>query len=553
MRKSLSFVGASLLLVGSAWAQTTTNTSDITQTGTGNQAAIENNQAGNRENRSVAVQNGFANSLTVLQVGTFNRSDGTQTGDENTYVHTQTGDFHEAATRQSSNRGASAVRQVGQSNRASVEQRGGNRNYSQVAQGVEVADADFFNALSATTARAGNDNRVTVLQVGNDLASSIRQRASATGVAAGNNIAEVTQRGRFNISNIFQESRGNTATVYQFEGGAVETDRNSTTITQGNTGATSGANPLSNNRASVAVSGQDNAATLVQDGRGNVGEVTQGIGRGNRTEISQTGFGTPNRAAVAQYGNANRVTIVQDANGANADIWQQAGVTAASGNNEAVVRQGTGATGSDPFSAAFFGNGAPTGAATGSQRVDITQGNNPGTASWNVVQILQDGLDVTATVTQGGTGSSALPNIVRIAQQGGSAGTNSAIAIQRAGTGPSAADAAATGDPGDPFYFAGGARSAEINILQSGSGNQATIEQRGLGQFGRIEQGPGSGNVASILQEAAATNATAVIVQTGSNNSYSVTQDQANQYIHVSQTGNGNSVTDVIRRGPGAE
>ena len=42
--------------------------------------------------------------------------------------------------------------------------------------------------------------------------------------------------------------------------------------------------------------------------------------------------------------------------------------------------------------------------------------------------------------------------------------------------------------------------------------------------------------------------ATAVIRQTGNNNSYNVTQTDANAYILVRQSGNNNAVTDVVRR-----
>jgi hypothetical protein len=114
--------------------------------------------------------------------------------------------------------------------------------------------------------------------------------------------------------------------------------------------------------------------------------------------------------------------------------------------------------------------------------------------------------------------------------------------------GPSAAADPGSGQSGDPFFFAGGARSAEINILQSGSSNRATVEQRGRGQLARIEQGPGSGNAATILQEVNATNGTAIILQTGSNNTYDVVQTGAGQYVLVRQTGNNNTVTNVVQR-----
>ena len=74
----------------------------------------------------------------------------------------------------------------------------------------------------------------------------------------------------------------------------------------------------------------------------------------------------------------------------------------------------------------------------------------------------------------------------------------------------------------------------------------ARIEQRGRGQFALIDQN--GFNKASILQDVNATNATAVITQSGSANVYNVVQTQAGQYINVSQTGTDNSITDVINR-----
>lgn len=552
-RKLMIGISVLALGAGTAHAQTSTNVSDVTQTGTDNVAEVDNARAGNRDNRSTTVQNGNRNRTTVVQIGNVNVSQSQQIGNDNLLVHTQEGDFNQAEGYQLGDNNRTAVRQRGLFNSATVTQ-DGNRNTSQVAQGVEVSDADFFNALSDQITRAGDDNRATVNQIGSDLSSTIRQRPAAGGASAGQNVAKVSQRGLGSSSSILQESRGNYAEVFQFEGGAAAGARNSTSITQRNTAATSGDNPVSGNRASVSVRSQGNSSTLVQNGRNNEAEITQGLGQTNTVQINQVGSGDANRAAAAQYGNGNAVTIGQDSAAARASVWQQAGPASnRSSNNSAEIQQGTGTTGSAQFSASFFNNSAPTGIATRNLTATIIQGNNPEAASWNIAQVRQDGIGLTANVQQLGSGTSALPNIVRIAQQGGANGANIATAIQRAGVGPSSAsDSAPTGQQGDEFFFAGGARSAEINILQSGSSNSATVEQRGRGQFARIEQGPGSGNTASILQDVSATNATAIVRQTGSNNSYSVTQAEANQYILVSQTGNNNEVTNSVRRGPGS-
>jgi len=546
-------VSALALGGGVAQAQNSTNTSEVSQTGTNNTLVIDNARVGNEQNQSIVIQNGRDNRATVIQIGDFNLSQVRQVGDRDMIVHTQEGDFQRAESIQNGSDVFSAIRQRGLSNSAAVDQLG-NRNASQIAQGIDAtATRDFtfseFYDQSVGVTRTGNDNQVIVSQVGDDFTSTVRQRARAGSSApANNNAARVNQRGQGNSSSIVQESSGNVALVSQFGGGNSAALQNITTIAQGNTTGT-GANAASNNRTDVSVTGQTNSSTVNQNGLNNFAEVTQGLGSSLGTRIDQTGIGESNRARVAQYGLTNSVTVAQNSIAARSDVWQQAGpASGRSSNNSVEVQQGTGTTGTDAFSAAFFGNTAPIGAETRNLVANVTQGNGAAAASWNIAQVRQDGVDLTATVQQAGTANVGLPNSVRIAQQGGAAGANNATAIQRAGVGPSAAGDPAAGQSGDPFFFGGGARSAEINILQSGSTNSATIEQRGRGQFARIEQGPGSGNTASILQDVAATNATAVILQTGSNNSYDVVQTGAGQYILVRQTGNNNSITNVVQR-----
>jgi hypothetical protein len=287
----------------------------------------------------------------------------------------------------------------------------------------------------------------------------------------------------------------------------------------------------------------------VQNGLNNAARVSVGVGQLNQVQVNQSGSGDPNSVGIGQSGQDNRIVVAQASAASTATVWQKIG----SSDSSVDIRQGTGATATDTFSSTFFNNSAPTAGSSRALTANVTQGADQAFSSWNVAQVRQDGNNLSATITQMGIGSSSLPNIVRIAQQGGSSSVNRATALQSASVSPStAAESAPTGQPGDEFFFAGGARSAEINILQSGSGNTASVEQRGRGQFARIEQGPGSGNTASILQLESATNATAVVRQTGSNNSYAVQQAEANQYILVSQTGNNNAVSNVIRRGPGS-
>lgn len=341
-------VGISLLALGAgtAAAQTTTNTSEVSQTGTDNSTAVDNNRPGSEQNRSTIIQNGRRNSASVLQIGDFNGSQIRQVGNENLVVHSSRGDANNAESIQTRDLNRSAIRQAGEGQNGSVTQ-DGNRNLSQIAQGVDAGSNSnfdtngFFDPLNGT-ARAGNGNRATVSQVGDDFSSTIRQRASASGVSAGDNRASVRQRGSGNSSNVLQESRGNSATVLQLEGGTTNATRNSTSITQQNTGATSANNPLSNNQANVAVTGQGNSSSVTQNGQNNVARVSQGLGQGSVTQIDQVGSGDANRAAVGQYGSSNIVTIAQNSVAASASVWQQIGT----GNSNVRIAQGTGSTGS---------------------------------------------------------------------------------------------------------------------------------------------------------------------------------------------------------------
>lgn len=309
-------VAASAIALGSgtAWAQST-NTSDVSQTGTNNILVIDNARAGNDQNRSTAIQNGRDNRATIIQISDFNVSQFQQLGDRNVVTHTSEGDFNRAESFENMSDGGSAIRQRGFTNSATVNQSGGNRNTSQIAQGADAtASRDYtfseFYDSAIGVARAGNDNRASVSQVGSNFNSTIRQRAAAgSSAAASNNSASVTQRGQSNSSTIVQESRGNSAVVMQFGGGSTQALQNVTNVRQGNTSATAASNPLSNNRVNVSVSGQTNSSTISQNGLNNNAEVTQGLGQSLATTITQVGFSDMNRARVSQTGDLNNITI----------------------------------------------------------------------------------------------------------------------------------------------------------------------------------------------------------------------------------------------------
>jgi hypothetical protein len=122
----------------------------------------------------------------------------------------------------------------------------------------------------------------------------------------------------------------------------------------------------------------------------------------------------------------------------------------------------------------------------------------------------------------------------------------------------------ASGNVNDPTTFpnsraAGTRYSAEIRIIQQGTtsgttspgnaGNVANVEQQGLGQYAEINQN-GRGNNAGILQGMGATNAVAIIQQTGDGNTFFITQSAPGQFQRVVQNGNNNANTTVISAGP---
>jgi hypothetical protein len=649
-------ISLAALAAGTAQSQTTTNSSQFNQTGTGNTATIDNAVVGNSNNSGTVIQNGTNNSATIIQRNSFNRSFIQQIGTLNQAASRQVGTSNAADSRQSGDFNGSFVTQIGDGNSSTAVQVG-IYNSSTVRQGFAV-EAN----VPEGEARPANSNVAAVDQNGSGLSSLINQRASsAVGPAASNNTSSVFQRSSITsnaiqqVSQITQESRGNYAELFQFEGSTAAP--NSSTIVQRYSAAPS-SNPLSGNAASVAQRGAGNQSRVTQDGLRNAAQVrTQGggtaAGDGNSNVISQTGndlaaqltvgrsnvpavgnsatliqtgnansaivyqFGTHdhanisqadgpntgtsssgaaaravagvyqnavrdsatvqqvgdnfadvtqafgsdsavtvqqqdagdlngarafNSAIVAQYGTNNRVTVGQDALNAQATAWQKVGST----NNSTEISQGTGRTGLTSTAGTPGFPAGPVGAGTVNVLANVTQAG-----SYNDTTIYQDGASLRAEANQNGSGTSSLRNIVFVSQTGSA---NSARAFQGSGVGPSAAGDSASGNSAaqnggtqDEFYFAGGARSAELRILQTNTGNSASIEQYGRGQLGRIEQS-GSANSASIVQEAAATNATAVIRQTGNGNSYSVTQSAAGQYIVVTQTGNNNSANNVVTR-----
>lgn len=361
------------------------------------------------------------------------------------------------------------------------------------------------------------------------------------------------------------------------------------TIQQDNNQA--GPTPQSGSIADVAQMSFGSRTFIRQEGS-NTARVTQGVNRfeiggGNAIEVRQVDAGDSdarNTVELAQYGTSNIANVRQDSVNAYASVFQVIGSRA----NRAEVEQGTGAALSyfngESGGSQGIAAGTGTGAAAINLNASITQsdrggkasiyqdgtnlsavarqsGTNPAAASnnnslviaqmgsWNAANVLQSGFNHQAVIEQQGIGESALRNGARIDQAGDS---HSATIRQTATVRPTqscatASNCPAAGSPNDPAFpnarVAGSRYAAEAVIIQHGTlgggdGNDAAIEQRGIGQYARIEQ-YGSNNNAGIIQDKLATNAVAILIQNGNNNSYYINQKSPGQYLRVVQKGNG--------------
>ena len=552
-RPGLIFLCGVTMLPSAALAQVTsngTNTIDVQDAGTGNIWSADNANAGNERNRVAIIQTAASaySSVTVSQLGADNQASVTNKGVQN-----------KATAIQGNGRLSSMFNQV------TIVQEGGAFDStiwiaqfegSQAAPNVATLMQDASGSLIDISAR-GFANSSDVQQHGRSHKANISMSAggvSSSGAPQGNSIA-LKQNGSTHTASF---SVGNTAAIWGKSNSAEVAQAGSNHLVRiwqrGNSDGVAveqsdSANPNSKAdpyRAIADISQFASGSTVAvkQVGFSNA-MVSQGAGSGsavtiNQTEPSSGAIDRGSAISVSQSGIANRLEAAQSGSNLTASVWQKLGSSA----NTAAVQQGTGSTATADFSSTFFGNIATDVAARARDlTAKVTQSGGR-----NNAQIRQDGIALTAMIEQLGTAESNFSNFVRVAQQGSG---NSATARQSANVGASPSAAPGSGQAGDEFYFVGGARSAEITILQSNSGNAATAEQRGRGQVARIEQS-GQNNVASIVQSELATNATAVIRQTGNGNSYSVGQDQAGQYISVSQTGTGNAITNLIQRGPGS-
>ena len=390
----------------------------------------------------------------------------------------------------------------------------------------------------------------------------------------GDNYANVTQ-GRVGTTNQ-PDDRKNTVSLLQIDAGDGGGQVTSTTTT---TAYDQYGNPYITNTPNFGPAvRQYNQAIITQYGLSN---SVQGQGATNNdpnnsaTQNGENAFltifqGTDasgTKAVAPGQTQANNLQIrVTQGNGDSAALAGTNGYTG-NANTPAGYQAPLVATSNGPNGAFGDGSGMNAGVNSVGATANFTQGG-----SYNLSSVEQDASNSVINITQlgnGGMGGYALDqsqgnacgavvcgNNITIVQQGNN---NRATGVQGAGVGPSASTDPASGynaqqnvvyqnnanATADQYYFGGGTRSAEILILQGGLNNNARAEQQGRGQFARIEQA-GSGNSAGILQEASASNATAVIRQWGSGNSFYIDQNQPGQYALVEQSGMNNTATNQL-------
>jgi len=581
------------------------NTATVTQSGTGSSTTIFQRSSGN--SATVLLQGGGletadagtpANVSSLTQTNTTVVNDGEggyEAGDPGANV--DAGDDDDPAAGSNPTVGNTAnIAIVGQGNSSTVDQNGvlNNVRVSMLNGGSGVTQADVEGRGGETIAPnrpQGNSTDIEQVGIGNQArvssggrtqgfggsgnSSTITQGTAAVGgssptaaVIASNHSATVFQSGTLDTVRITQNDNNS----------GPDGDAQTGTVT----GLASGANVAQrtlNSSASVTQSGTNFAR--VSQGGGDSGNLSATINQtdaGDETVITDEDDGdifTPptsteevivrqNSARISQAGISNVAGVTQNAVNASATVFQRLN----SSDNTATVNQGNG---SSSLSLTARIEQAGTGSSAGITQTAATESTASITqsASFNSASITQDGSLHNATIVQLGSGTSETDdndtttttddvttfyrNSVSISQTGD---RHTAVARQEAGAGRSGATAPASGPTSGTYDRAAGAYSAEITIIQTGSraegtttgGNSATVIQRGLGQFARIEQN-GRANVASITQEAAATNAVAAITQTGNNNTYFITQNQAGQYQQVTQTGNNNTNTSVLTGG----
>jgi hypothetical protein len=605
-------------------------TNQIFQSERGNSATIAN--SGGTTSRGTGGANGSGElRATITQRNTLFGETGTGTltlGAPTATSNPSTG--NQAVIRLSGVAHSASVTQDGVLNNADVNI---NRGVEGVSQAAGV-DAGTGLTVDASNAGMSGGNSATITQTG---------RANRTLVSMGFPVGQGSpQQGLgnrliLNQTNVNTTLQGHSSTVYQF--GQLST----VSITQTNNNLGAGGAVQGNSNAIVSQGSFFSSISLTQSGS-NDADLNQSGGRGeaesgrpaangtggqsgnNSLTVTQTDTGdlggsgstaneqpgafdpapspgvpptaARNFASVSQAGRNNSGTIAQNATRASATLFQRRG----SANLVANIQQGTGQG---------FGNlpVAGTGGAAGATRVTarVNQGGLSG-----LVEVRQDGDDLTATVnqnntefstegrlqanggaagtvapvvqisqvgafnqaevTQNGSNSTAtvdqrnvntagnISNVV-IGQNGGNAANGGNVATARQTRAASGTATIGTGQqtgPGttiDPATrTAGNTTTNQIEIRQTNTGTSTAggVNSATVEQRGSGQIGRifqnGSDNIAGILQEITATNSTAIIDQTGRGNRFFITQNDPNSFLRVTQTG-ANNQTVVLGSG----
>lgn len=525
-------VGMSVLALAdaSAAAQTSTNQSSVSQTGTANVANVANNQPGNDFNASTVNQNGIANLADIEQVGDFNISRVRQIGDDNRADHRQIGNRNTADSEQNGNRHVSNVAQRGEDHLAVVAQSGGNRNSSTARQSEDSTG----RRLTARVIQHGSENVSEVVENGSDHVVRVVQ-GSAQSLPSQGNRSQVSSAGTGNMVELFQfegtAAAANVSTISQ-NGSA-----SSASVSMRGFGNTSGVSQSGNNNfARVTMlgggtgtaldaetgRGEGNRSVVTQSGSGvtaavTAGALTPGEGLGNLTTVQQTSAtgvaaGRNHRADVWQWGAYETITIRQSDTSPDRPTQQPteypdgsrgravANIAQRSvrgwidvrqfGDNNARVTQGLGARSAAQVNQVDAGDlevSVPEQTLRAFNRAVIAQ-NGDG----NRIYVGQDSINASATVFQT-IGSSA--NTVTIFQ------------------GEPVAEIQVVGELNQPKRTGSGTLNLTAQVTQSGTRNsgfvgqwgsnlQATVEQRGSGTESML-------NVAAIEQRGQANRATA--------------------------------------------
>jgi trimeric autotransporter adhesin len=565
------------------------NTSSITQRGgDGNEADVSLARGGSEVAARGNQQEGY-----VTQNGDNNYAEVTITGGLAGNNVTNDVEPGQGAEGGRSGGNYASVTQNGDGNGASVSiqtpRTGGFRGFGNSATIVQNASENYQDQTRAEGVReegTGSENLTTAATTDRRSYREFNTGADSRNyTGARGNYVETWQQGRFDTLSVTQSDNENGSGVIYGGGGADPNQigrsraavyQNSSvgnvTITQ--TGDNYGevtqgvgteqffavgnvANLTQIDSGDDSTPGAPGGTTTVVDEFGNTAEVPNPDG-------ADTPVRTYNQALLGQFGEANTMAVTQNAENAYASTRQRVG----SSNLLMQVEQGTGTT-ADYTGATLNTTGAIGAATAGASHTATANVDQGGTN--NGVRVRQDSSDSVVNVLQLGQGDSAVTdatcgtgvfggqeggNVIQVIQQGSD---NRATAVQGTGVArsdcvnspggcPQSGNSAAQNEalvvgtqnpPADEFFFAGGERSAEIDILQGGTNNTARAEQKGAGQYARIEQA-GDSNEASILQDVGATNATAIIRQVGDNNSYNIYQNQPGQYVLVDQTGDNN-------------